>query len=286
MRATICEINLTLDDLKQAASMAQTVRQKRCLKAAKLLMQRRYSLVQIATRTGVSRSSLYKWLPRLKDSTGLHGLLNRTRSGGRVPRFQGQALADLKARLARGDSPKEIFYDLNASGANISLAGIYFWRRKLGLSRRRSFGKQSRTQPHPRANPKLQLKLRASTVREIKQLLRGEMGGLSTRAQMRLQGILQVSEGMKMTEILATLRCSRSALYNWVDRFRKLECNPFSFAQIGNCALSNPKMFLAFKSAYGRGEFANGSDAVKWLARHGCKLKSASVYYWLETCRP
>jgi len=286
MNPTSFETKLTSADLNQATSLARTVRQKRCLKAAKLLMQQRYSLVQIATRTGVSRSSLYKWLPRLKDSAGLHWLLNRTRGGGRVPQFQGQSLANLKARLTRGDSPKEIFYELNASGANISLAGVYFWRRKLGLSRRRSSGKQLRTQPHPRANPKLQLKLRTSTVREIKQLLRGEMGGLSTRAQMRLQGIVQVSEGMKMTEILATLRCSRSALYNWVDRFRKLECNPFSFAQTGNCVLSNPKMFLAFKSAYMRGEFTNGSAEVKWLARHGCKLKPASVYYWLEACRP
>jgi len=213
-------------------------------------------------------------------------LLNRTRSGGRVPQFQGQVLTDLKARLARGDSPKEILYDFNASGANISLAGIYFWRRKLGLSRQRSAGKQLRTQPRPKANPKLQLKLRPATVREIKQLLRGEMGGLSALAQMRLQGILQVSRGLKPVDILAKLHCSRSALYNWVDRFRKLGCDPFRFAQTGNCALSNPKLFSAFARAYGKGEFSKGSAVVRWLARHGCNLKSASVYYWLEACRP
>jgi transposase len=275
---------LTPTDLKQAASLVRTVRQRRCLKVARLLMQKKCSLVQLAARTGVSRSTLYKWLPRLKTSTGLMILLNRTRSGGREPLFHGETLANLKARLTRGDSPKEILYDLNASGVNISLAGVYFWRRKLGLGRQRLVGKQLR--PSPKAKPKLQLKLSASIIREIKQLLRGEMGGLSQRSQMRLQGILHVSEGMKTPEILAILRCSRSALYSWVDRFRKLRCDPLRFAQTGNCALSNPKLFLAFARAYGKGEFSKGSDAVRWLARHGCNLKSASVYYWLEACRP
>ena len=120
--------------------MFEDKQQRRRIIVMRLIMVGFIRPRRIAQHFGISRRTLYYWIALLRYE-GLDAALERKRRGGRLPRVCGATLEAIQEgmKARRWKSGAQVRDWLREEqGIVLTLAGTYYWLRKLGWPARKS----------------------------------------------------------------------------------------------------------------------------------------------------
>jgi transposase len=265
---------ITCEGIRQAADNATIPSARNWEKALLLAIEGGRSAQQIADESGLSRAWLFARKSLLAGPGGLDKSFQRGFGGGKPPSIDISTLEKMKSRFSSGHTAETIKAWLaNEEDTEISLNGVYYYRRKLGFTQSRTVSKAQHKSTARQSREILYCLLDKLTNEKIKFLI--NYPGFPPRALRVLEVLSWLGERTRFLEELRKKTKSKTVGHAFPARkiVTKLKCRPallYRVARLYRKANSNWDSFV--EMAFAKGPKA---DIIRHVEEMSNQLRQA-----------